>query len=59
MSGDEDIPPLPARPDAAQPAARIGVDDWVARFPRASGAIILVLSLIPAIASGFLIFSLR
>jgi ABC-type branched-subunit amino acid transport system permease subunit len=30
MSGDEDIPPLPARPDAAQPAARIGVDDWVA-----------------------------
>ncbi|MEP6812519.1 MAG: branched-chain amino acid ABC transporter permease [Actinomycetota bacterium] len=30
MSGDEDIPSLPARPDEAQPAARIGVDDWVA-----------------------------
>ncbi|MEN3340763.1 MAG: branched-chain amino acid transport system permease protein [Actinomycetota bacterium] len=30
MSGTSDIPPVPARPDEAQPAPQIGVDAWVA-----------------------------
>ena len=30
MDGGKDIDPVPARPDEAQDASRIGVDDWVA-----------------------------
>ena len=30
MDGGKDIPPIPARPDEAQEAPRIGVDEWVA-----------------------------
>ena len=30
MDGGKDINPVPARPDEAQAASRIGVDDWVA-----------------------------
>jgi branched-chain amino acid transport system permease protein len=30
MDGGKDINPVPARPDEAQDASRIGVDDWVA-----------------------------
>jgi branched-chain amino acid transport system permease protein len=41
MDGGRDIPPLPARPDEAQEAPRIGVDEWVAshegRAERQSG----------------------
>jgi hypothetical protein len=35
------------------------LDRWVARFPRAAGAIILVLAMIPAVASSILLFARR
>ena len=37
----------------------IGLDRWVARFPRAAGAVIVVLSLIPGATSALLLYSSR
>jgi len=36
---------------------RMTLDGWVARYPRLAGAIILALSIIPALASGVMLFS--
>jgi hypothetical protein len=38
-------------------APYLTLDRWVALFPRGAGALVIVLSLVPAIASGVLLFA--